>query len=312
MIIASAPAKVILFGEHAVVYGEPALAGAIERRVYVFANKTKEKIKITSDNTTIEYREKYEGTEFPYVRKAIELTLQHLQSESGLEIKVNSEIPPASGLGSSASVSVATILAVSKELGADLTKHEIARIGHQVELEVQGAASPTDTATATFGGVLFIQPKKNTFDRIEASIPLVVGYTGIARSTKILVEKVKELRNRYPAIINPIIEEIGEITRTAKSRIERSEDIGELMNINHGLLEALGVSNEKLSELVHIARTAGAGGAKLTGAGGGGCMIAYTPHNSQKVINSIIKRGYTAFDAPISLEGVRLESTTPT
>jgi mevalonate kinase len=307
MITASAPGKVILFGEHAVVYGEPALAGAIDRRVYITAREYNKGIKITSSGKTISYVDSYKGSEFPYIRKAIELTFDYLHERKNLEIKINSNIPPAAGLGSSASVSVATILAVSKLVGANLSKDEIAKIGHNVELEVQGAASPTDTATTTFGGILYIQPTERNFERLEIPLPLVVGYTGIRRSTRYLVEKVRMLKEMYPDIITSIIRGIGEIVKCAKHKIERGEDIGGLMDINHGMLEALGVGHQKLSELVYISRLSGAKGAKLTGAGGGGCMIAYTPEKSEEVIASITSKGYQAFNAPITLDGVRLE-----
>lgn len=310
MPIASAPAKVILFGEHAVVYGEPSLAGAIDKRIFVTAGKSEGKnIDISSGVKGLSFslEDLSSPGEFPYVRKAVELIFDRLGSSSGLRLRIDSEIPYASGLGSSASVSVATILAVSKLLGAELSKEEIAELGHRVELEVQGAASPTDTATVTFGGILFIQPKKQSYERLRATLPLVVGYTGVERSTKELVQNVRAMKDRFPELVDPIIEDIGMIVREAKERLEGGEDIGQLMNINHGLLEALGVSTDKLNELVYAARHSGAEGAKLTGAGGGGCMIAYAPKKQMDVLKAIEACGCTAMDAPISNEGVRLE-----
>lgn len=297
MITTSAPGKVILFGEHAVVYGEPALVCAIDKRVYVHALKVPSGLKITSGKSK----------DLRYVKKAVELVFEHAGKKCGLDIKIDSELPPASGLGSSAAVSVATILAVSELLGAKLSKAEIAKLGHRAELEVQGAASPTDTAISTFGGVLFIQPKKQKYQRINAALPLVVGYTGIERSTKILVQNVRSLKEKFPEIVNPMIKDIGKITREAMRRLKSNQDIGELMDINHGLLDALGVSTEKLNKLVYAARKAGARGAKLTGAGGGGCMIAYTPKNAEKVARAIEACGCTALRAPISKEGARVE-----
>ncbi len=315
MVLASAPGKVILFGEHAVVYGEPALAGAIEKRVYVEAELRKdEKIKIFSESINrgeMLHCEKITiGAEddLRYVKKAIELTFQHLKQKSGIDIKICSELPPASGLGSSAAVSVSTILAVSKLLGKNLSKKEIASLGHAVELQVQGAASPTDTATATYGGVLFLQPRKKVFTQVKhGAIPLVIGCTGDARSTGTLVRGVRELRGRNPEIVDPIIKNIGRIAREAKKAVERNEDLGELMNLNHGLLEALGVGSEKLARLVYAARSAGASGAKITGAGGGGCMIAYAPRSAEKIAKAIEGCGCAALRARIAREGARVE-----
>lgn len=297
MVTASAPGKVILFGEHAVVYGEPSLAGAIEKRVLVSAEKTGKGLRITSDKSP----------DHRYVEKAVELAFDYAGKRPGLELNIRSELPPASGLGSSAAVAVATLLAVTRLLGEDLDKDELARLGHRVELEVQGAASPTDTITSTYGGIQYIQPKKKSYEALRAALPLVVGYTGIERSTAQLVKDVRALRDNHPELVDPIIRSIGRVTRAAKARIQADEDIGELMNINNGLLEALGVGNSALSRLVHAAREAGAKGAKITGAGGGGCIVAYTPSNKERVLRAIEDCGCLALEAPISQEGARLE-----
>lgn len=292
----SAPGKVILFGEHAVVYGEPAIAGAIDRRIFVEAEKSGEGLRIHSE--TRDHR---------YVEASVELMFDHLGESSGLVLKIKSELPLAAGLGSSAAVSVATLKAVAEVMGAELGKKEIAGLGHKVELRVQGAASPTDTYTSTYGGIQFIQPDKQSFTPIKAELPLVIGCTGIERSTKDLVARVKRLKDTYPELVSPIIANIGRLTWQAKRCLETGEDVGDLMNINHGLLEALGVSNDALSKLVHASREAGARGAKLTGAGGGGCMIAYSPDKIREVMEAIKRSGFTALQAPIAREGVRVE-----
>jgi mevalonate kinase len=301
MITASAPGKVILFGEHAVVYGEPALAGAINKRIFVTVESRRdEEIIIASSH---ELRDGY-----PYVKEAVELTFKYLGERRGLDIKIDSEFPPASGLGSSAAVSVATILATSKLLGREIEKKDIARLGHKVEKKVQGAASITDASVTTFGGVLFIKPGLETVEEIVVGdIPLVVGYTGKGGSTKELVDDVRTLKEGNPDIVGPVIHTIGRITLRAKSALEEGEDIGGLMNINHGLLEALGVGTEKLSIYVHAARSSGASGAKITGAGGGGCMIAYSKENQEDAAKAIEERGGLALRVSIEKEGVRIE-----
>jgi mevalonate kinase len=302
MVTASAPGKVILFGEHAVVYGEPAIAGAINKRIYVTIKKRRDnEVNISSAH---ELKDGYS-----YVRKAVELTFEYLGKECGVDIKIESEFPPASGLGSSAAVSVATIVALSTLLDEKIEKKDVARLGHMVEKKVQGAASITDSSVTTFGGVLFIKPKLEIAEEVSIGrIPLVIGYTGKGGSTKELVNRVRAKKEEFPEILEPILQSIGRITVMAKGALEEGENIGELMNINHGLLEALGVGTEKLARYVHAARRAGACGAKITGAGGGGCMVAYVPQRQVDVARAIESEGGLALEVEIEGQGVRIES----
>ncbi|MFQ5815425.1 MAG: mevalonate kinase [Candidatus Hydrothermarchaeaceae archaeon] len=314
MVTASAPGKVILFGEHAVVYGEPSLVAALDKRTYVdAATREDNKINIVSalgsDTSTVGELRGDTEDDFRYVKRAIALVFERLNESAGFDISIRSDVPPASGLGSSASVSIATIMAVSEELGVKLDRKEIAELGHKVELGVQGSASPTDTSISTFGGVLFVKPKENEVEQIEVDLSLVVGYTGVERSTKFLVDRVRRLREEYPDIVGHLIRDIGKLTREAKHMLVRGDDVGMLMNVNHGLLEALGVSTEQLSRAVYAARQAGASGAKLTGAGGGGCMIALTPKNQDAVMRAVDGCGCKSFYSVITRDGVRLEET---
>jgi mevalonate kinase len=315
MLTVSAPGKVILFGEHAVVYGEPALVGTIERRVRVGVRRLDEKvINVYSDaigtweSFTFEDLHETNGA-FRYVKRAVSIAFEEVGEKTGLELRISSELPPASGLGSSAAVSVATLKAVLTLLGKDVSNSRLAALAHCVELEVQGSASPTDTAAATYGGVLFVLPGKG-IERlnVEEELPLIVGNTQKERSTKLLVAKVRRLKESLPEVVDPVIRNIGKVTREARRCLEKGEltHLGELMNINHGLLEALGVSTPELSRLVYIARSAGAEGAKLTGAGGGGCMLAFARERYDSVLEALSKESQ-ALQASITFEGVRVE-----
>jgi mevalonate kinase len=193
-------------------------------------------------------------------------------------------------------------------MDVEIDRRKISELGHRVEVEVQGSASPTDTSIATYGGVLFVEPSITNIEQINVdNLPLVIGYTGVERSTKLLVDKVRGLKEKYPDLVNPIIKDIGRLTRKARNMLERGNDVGDLMNLNHGLLEALGVSTEQLSRAVYAARRAGASGAKLTGAGGGGCMIALAPKNRDVVMKAINECSCTAFYSAVARDGVRLE-----
>lgn len=302
-VTASAPGKVILFGEHAVVYGEPAIAGAIDKRIYATAAKRNDDV--INVSSSHELRDGY-----PYVKAASKLVFEYLGKSCGADIMIKAEFPPASGLGSSAAVSVATIKALLALLGEDVSKKDIAILGHKVEKNVQGSASITDASVTTFGGMLFIKPKLEVVEELEVGeIPLVVGYTGQSGSTKMMVEKVRALKEEHPDIVDSIIHNIGRVTLEAKTALIRGDYIGGLMDINNGLLEALGVGTKKLSTYIYAARGAGAKGAKITGAGGGGCMVAYAPDKQEKVAGAIKGRGGTPLIVSIESQGVRLEKT---
>jgi mevalonate kinase len=313
-ITASAPGKVILFGEHAVVLGKPAIAVAVDRRVKVTLHKGKEpgniKVEIPSldvqgsidpDNGTIENNSHGEAGILHYIKGA----LQKTGIEGGLELKVSLDIPVGAGLGSSAAITVATLAAAARYNQQDLTREEIAITSHQVELEVQGAASPMDTAISTYGGVIYLSKGKVTPLQPARDLPLVVGYTSQPGNTGELVAGVSRRRNSYPHIINPILDSIENLTNEARDAIIQGEEkrIGELMNINQGLLDALGVNTWELSRLVYQARHVGALGSKLTGAGGGGSMIAYCPGRTREVLSEL-KRLENAFQVGISSKGV--------
>ncbi|WP_414469296.1 mevalonate kinase [Methanobacterium sp. ACI-7] len=316
-VAASAPGKAILFGEHAVVYGKPAIAMALDKRASVVINKRADnKIHVNirdldiqgylnlNDNAIISDSPK-KG-----ILKYILSSIKKFQSDTGIDICIDVNIPIGGGLGSSAAVTVATIAAISKFNGIELEKKEIANYAHEVELEVQNSASPLDTTVSTYGGLLYLEKdaKKIVSLDINHNIPVVIGYTNSRGNTGKLVESVRIRREKFPEVIDPVIDSIETLTIEAKDAILNNNEkrIGELMNINQGLLDALGVNTKELSDMVFISRRAGALGSKLTGAGGGGSMIAFCPDDTYKII-SALKKKENAFEANISKDGVKSE-----
>ncbi len=272
MIHCSAPGKVYLFGEHAVVYGEPAIACAIDKRVFTSIRLTEgSNIRVTSMNKRLNCN----NQEFRYVCAAAKKIKDLCEADFGAEIVIKSQLPPSQGLGSSAAVTVSTLVALSESLGMGLKNYEIAKIGHEVERYVQGTASPADTFVTSIGGVVLIAGTK-TLKIDFLSLPIVIGATGITRSTSDIIKMVATLKNKYPKIMGSILSSIGEVTRQGQRKLIEGDivGIGELMDINQGLLESLRVSSLELNKLIYGARRAGAFGAKLTGAGSGGCMFA--------------------------------------
>jgi len=204
MATCTAPGKIYLFGEHAVVYGKRAIASAINLRTTVTVAE--------SDQTTIASSLGTTGIDYivhPYISRCIESL-----SVPAVSIKIDSEIPVGSGLGSSAAAVIATLGALNHEFELGMDKTALARAGHAIEREVQGAASPTDTFVSTMGGTVVItpgasQPVSAKLRLIECGI--VIGDTQEFSSTKELVGNVRILHERYPAVMNPIFDTIDSL-----------------------------------------------------------------------------------------------------
>jgi mevalonate kinase len=301
MITCSAPGKIYLFGEHAVVYGQSAICCAIDIRTRVQAE--------ICDSIFIESvlgRTGIDHDIHPYVSRVIE-KMQDYTGIRGVKIKVDSRLPVGSGLGSSAAVTVAAIQALSHLFECNLQLEEIATIGHEIEKEVQGNASPTDTYVSTMGGIAMI-PQRRKLQALDCTI--VVGNTGRFSSTRELVASVARLKREFPNVIEPILADIGTMSQIAEEYVSKKDyaTIGKLMNVNHGLLEAIGVGSAELSALVYAARNNGAFAAKITGAGGGGCMVALADEpNAQLIARAIRGLGAESIITRNTQEGVRLE-----
>ena len=303
---ASAPGKLILFGEHAVVFGEPALSTAVSLRTEVYARPHKEWL---ADGASLD------APKYRYVKAAV------ARSWKGgpLWIEVRSMIPAGAGLGSSAAVTVATLAALAPLRQERLDSADLAREAFAVEHDVQGRASPIDTSTATAGGAVLVRPTEGedllwTIRRDtrqwclhRCTLPrltLVVGNTGISAATGPLVAGVQARVEASPEDAARV-KEIGQITLDGLAALRRNdlEAAGRLMDEDHALLNALGVGHPALERLVTVARRHSYG-AKLTGAGGGGSMFALTDE-PQKVAADLRAAGGKAFLLQSELEGVR-------
>jgi mevalonate kinase len=313
--MASAPGKVILFGEHAVVSGVPALGSAIDLRVKVAVENLPGRTEVEVRNLMLEgfsvdlVTGQVKSAAAVSAVRYISAVLKKFDAKD-LLIRIESDIPPAAGLGSSAAIVVATLAALNSHLDMDLSRDEIAVQAHMIEKAVQqGLGSPMDTALATYGGYLQVSDKAMPIDLPELEV--VVGYTERSHDTRSEVEKVQRLCALYPDIVEPIFDAIGAISARAVPLIRegRLDELGALMNVNEGLLEAVGVCTRELSELVYAALGAGGAlGAKLTGAGGGGCMIALpSPGNLAALVTALEQARGRAFLVRTGCEGVRME-----
>ncbi len=323
-VIASAPAKIILFGEHFVVYGEPAIVLAIDKRAYAKADlRLDKRIFLRSLNMNVagyfedenfkveEGNPKEAKMKLEPLKCAVEKVLEISSEKVGLNIEVNSTVPVAAGLGSSAAVAAAVVAAVGALLNVKLSKEDVFRMAYDAEKIMHGTPSGIDPAISTFGGAMLFQIDTGfkPLD-VKTDIPIVIGNTGVERSTRSQVAKVRSLRDRYPQIVDPMMRAAREIVLRAIEALKDGDlkTTGELMDINHALLYGLGVSDESLEWLINAARKAGALGAKLTGAGGGGCMIALANKDSiRNVLEAVQRAGGNAFLAKKTNEGVRIE-----
>jgi len=301
---ASAPGKIILFGEHAVVFGESSIATALQLRI---------RVKIEDAE-----RESFNGVYLDARSTPHAFHALRLSGRSGVGISVSSDIPAGAGLGSSAALSVALIRALRPEI----EERELAELSYRVELAAQGRASPADTSIATHGRAIYISSRETAEElwsirgnevtwhvsHLEMKqIPVVIGFTGIQAATGPLVMKVKTLYEKYK-LVREAIAEIGLLTEEAVVALRRNDlvRIGELMDRNQRLLTVIGVSSREIEKLIDAVRPYSYG-AKLTGAGGGGCIIAVTD-NPERVREAIELRGGSAFITSIYSEGARCEN----
>jgi len=306
MIRASAPGKIILFGEHAVVYGEAAIATAVNKRAYATACELDEKkIVVNSKNLGTEIEAGFKDETNDPIVKAVQESLKNSSRKIGIGIEINSQIPVGVGMGSSAAVTTATACAVTNLLNGKNDPLKIAEIALEAEKIAHGKPSGIDTSITTFGGT--INFKRGTVEPLQTnSLSIVVGNTGVRRNTKAMVDMVKA------GIEDPrmgcSLFSIGGLVKSARTAVldNDTETLGKLMDKNHSLLRDLGVSSKSLEVLIKAAKKAGAIGAKLTGAGGGGCIIALT-NDPEAVITALVENGATAFKVSTNQGGVRLE-----
>ncbi len=299
---ASAPGKVILTGEHFVVYGEPALVMAINRNVHVRVQEKQDgSIRVTS---TLGYSGIFKGKKFIHekggdetrkilmpIKVSAQAALNYLEKNLGLNIEVDSNIPVAAGLGSSGALAVATIAAIGKLFGVDFTEKEIIKLSLEGEKIVHMNPSGIDQTISTKGGIICYKKDEGASRLdIKVPIPIVIGNTFIKRNTGQIVDSVRIKRDKFPQLINPLIHVAGDLTGQVIKALKQGDlkMVGELMDLNHSLLTAIGVSNKVLDRFIHISKQSGALGAKITGAGGGGCILALSTLDKREEIAKAI------------------------
>lgn len=309
MVTVSAPGKLMLMGEHAVVYGYPSLVTAVDQRLSVTIEETdNQKVTIIAPQV--------KDTRF--VEEAIAVTIKNLHlKHHGLKISTNSTFSGVYGFGSSSAVTVATVYAVSELLKHHLNPRELFNLSFTTVMNVQGVGSGFDVASASYGGTLYYKKGGVALEPLdflspENDVRLVIGYSGIKSNTVDIVNQVKEKKTAHPQTIERIFEGITRLVEDGKKVIQSHdwERLGKLFDFNQDYLRDLGVSCPKLEDLITAAKAAGAYGAKLSGAGGGDCMIALVPNNNvNAVVEAITKNGGEVVDIASHAQGARIETT---
>jgi len=297
MVQSSAPGKAILFGEHAVVYGEPAIAVPVTE---VAATASVGPASPSSGLTIVaaDLGESFELAAAPPeapLAVAARLTLDHLAlSVPDAVLTVRSTIPIASGLGSGAAVSTAVVRALAAFVGAVLSPAEVSALVYEVEKIHHGTPSGIDnTVIAYERPVYFVrgEPSRVALVSVGAPFQLVIADTGLSSPTKRLVTRVSIAWRRHKAHYEALFQRIGDVAREACRRIETGDVValGPLMDDNHALLAKLGVSSPTLDRLVEVARSAGAMGAKLSGAGQGGNLLALVEAETASGVSAALR-----------------------
>ncbi len=303
--------KVILFGEHFVVHGVPGIVSAIDSTTDAEVKRAAKGINVKDERKTAKgYSEEKRLQQLESIQNM--LKAMGIDPKIALDIWVGGTLPGFSGLGASAASSVAIARAIAQELRMKVADEKINQVAYEAEKAYAGNPSGIDNTAATYGGLMWF--KKNMgggLDKvvhlsIETPVEIVIGSTGKVANTKAMVEGVAERKNKNPQKYNPIFKRAEELSHEGRAALEfyNLKKVGELMNENHRLLQEIEVSSKELDLLVDVARKQGAFGAKLTGGGGGGCMVALTPGKELqgKVSNAIKNLGFEVLSTKIGVQ----------
>ena len=302
----TAPGKIILFGEHAVVYGKPAIAIPVSgMRASAWSETGENGLTINALDLNEKFSITDENNQFSVLAQSI--LAKTNQNEPNLTINLSSKLPQGSGMGSSAATSTAVCRALSGYLGVNLAENEISELVFDAEKVVHGNPSGIDNTVVAYEmPVYFIKGEKPETFEPGKKFFLVIGDTGIEASTKETVSNVRDNWKKEPGLMDGYFDEIERITNQGKIAIEKGNEkiVGEMMDKNHELLNSIGVGHDKLEKLIDIAKDTDALGAKLTGGGGGGNMVALAKdkRNQKKIQDAITEAGYRAYQTSFGEE----------
>ncbi len=292
--------KIILLGEHAVVYGSHAIAAPIELAMQAKVWENSDGVNLLIPRWGVEEKI-HKGANHRYsIYQSLDMILERLDlEEESMNIEVFPNVPRAMGLGGSAALAVAIIRSLDEYFQLGLSDEEVMNLSYESEKIAHGNPSGIDNTLATFGQFILYRrgdPPVMKHIHPRQPIPMVIGLTGVESLTAKMVSNVRTGWKNHTKQYEKIFEQINDLAVASVDAIQEHnlEQLGEYMNINQGLLNALQVSSREIEELIEIARRNGAMGAKLTGGGGGGAIIALCPEKPEQVVHAMKSSGYDA------------------
>ncbi len=287
--------KTILFGEHFVVYGKTGIVAGLDKGIWAEVEKSTE-----DEVATNEYKkERMESLQA--IKKALGVNV-------GVRLKnVSSELPAGAGVGSSAALAVAIARAINNEFELGKNEKEICNAAYESERIFHGTPSGIDNTAATYGGVIVFRKRErgNLIKRLKVkkTFYIAIGISGKQGITKELVAMVRTKREENERWFANVLKKYAKLSKEALGALQKGNlvKVGKLMDENQVLLREIGVSTKELEEIIDIAKKSGALGAKLTGAGGGGCAIALAENEekAKKISEAVKKAGYGSFYSKI-------------
>ncbi len=300
MIHTSAPGKLMLLGDYAVVYNNPCLVTAVNKRVSVDVEIIDA---IQDEIITPQVKESV------FVKETIVYFKKTFSIIQAIRIVTHADFSHQVGLGSSSAVTVATLEALSLLFGKKLSHKQLFDMCYEIILSIQGVGSGFDIAAAVYGGTLYFVTGGKKIEPLPLThLPLVVGYSGIKADTPSYIRKVRAAFSERGEELQSIFSSITSLVETAKAGLNKGDYpvVGNCMTQNQFLLQQLGVSIPKLDMMISAAISAGAWGAKLSGAGGGDCMIALVSDDKRDaVVREIENVGGEVIHVGLNAQGVK-------
>ena len=300
--------KIILLGEHAVVYGRHAIATPVPLAIQARVQRGGDGVQLIIPRWGVEQRLHRSAEKQHSFEKSLAMIFRTLGLErESMRVEIFPNVPRAMGLGGSAAIAVATIRALDRCFDLGLTDERVNELAFECEKIAHGTPSGIDNTLSVYGQTMLFRAGQSPLRKVikvDRAVQLVVGISGIESLTAATVARVRKAREAHPELYEKIFDQIDSLVLEGMDALmeHKLETLGELMNVCQGLLNAMQVSSWELEEMIQIARRHGALGAKLTGGGGGGSIIALCPPESggaDRIEAGLREAGYQAMQVTV-------------